>query len=150
MNPANTQAICDRLRHLRHERGWNQAKVAALVFTSQQFYSRLETGRSPLTSDMIIRLAALYGVSTDYLLGLTDRRTPALRGRPAECPQADKPLAGEVTYYDFCIRIEQMTEQDRRRVADFARYLWYSEQMRWGGRKEAEQPESPTTGEKAT
>jgi transcriptional regulator with XRE-family HTH domain len=146
MNPALTQVICDRLRLLRHERGWNQAKVAASVYTSQQFYSRLETGRSPLSSDIIIRLASLYSVSADYILGLTDQREPAFRGSILKCPRAETAFADEVTYSDFCIRTERMQEQDRRRLADFARYLWYSEQMSQGARKEARRTESPKTG----
>ena len=39
-------------------------------------YTRYETGINNPPKDKIIKLAKFFGVSTDYLLGLTDIRTP--------------------------------------------------------------------------
>ena len=57
-----------RIRALREDRDLKQSAVAALLHISQATYSRYES--------VLIALAAFYGVSTDYLLGLTARPEP--------------------------------------------------------------------------
>jgi transcriptional regulator with XRE-family HTH domain len=39
-------------------------------------YSNYENGRRDIPTEVLIRLAAFYGTSTDYLLGLTDEKRP--------------------------------------------------------------------------
>lgn len=60
-----------RLRQLRKQAGLKQWEVAAKVFVTPQMISQYENGRVP-TVHMLIDLARLYEVSTDYLLGLSD------------------------------------------------------------------------------
>ncbi len=43
---------------------------------SQTGYSKYETGENDIPTPILIALAALYNTSIDYLLGLTDKRTP--------------------------------------------------------------------------
>lgn len=40
---------------------------------TQQQYSKIENGITEITADRLIRLSEFYKVSTDYLLGLTDK-----------------------------------------------------------------------------
>ena len=61
-----------RLRDLREDRDWKQRQVAEFLNCSQRGYSNYETGVRDIPTDVLIRLSDLYGVSTDYLLGLTD------------------------------------------------------------------------------
>ena len=42
----------------------------------QTGYSKYETGENDIPTQVLIRLAQLYRTSTDYLLGLRDRRAP--------------------------------------------------------------------------
>ena len=44
-------------------------------------YSYYESGKRDIPTDVLIRLAKLYQVSTDYLLGLTDQRQPYPAGK---------------------------------------------------------------------
>ena len=53
-----------------------QAALAKLLGMSQTGYSKYETGENDIPTSILIRLAGLYGTSTDYLLGLTDVRKP--------------------------------------------------------------------------
>ena len=61
-----------RLRDLREDRDMKQREVAAYLNCSQQVYSNYELGQRDHPTDVLIRLSALYDVSVDYLLGLTD------------------------------------------------------------------------------
>ena len=61
-----------RIRDLREDHDLTQAQVAKILHTTQQQYSKIETGRSDITAEKLIRLSEFYQVSTDYILGLTD------------------------------------------------------------------------------
>lgn len=65
-----------RIREQREERDWKQSAVAALLHISQATYSRYEAGVLDIPTGILIALAKLYGVSTDYLLGLTSSPRP--------------------------------------------------------------------------
>ena len=61
-----------RIRQLREARGLAQAAVAEVLICDQSLYSKYERGLRPLPLEAAIRLAAYYGVSLDYLAGLTE------------------------------------------------------------------------------
>lgn len=64
-----------RIRNLREDHDLRQKELAAYLNCSQQVYSNYELGQRDLPTEILIRLAAFYRVSTDYLLGLTDDPT---------------------------------------------------------------------------
>lgn len=64
--------ICDRLRDLREDNDLTQLDVAKYIGTTQQYYSKYETGRHELPIRFLYKLSELYNVSADYLLGRTD------------------------------------------------------------------------------
>ena len=61
---------------MREDKDLTQIEVANAIGISQRNYSYLETGRSSLTSEILIKLAKFYNVSIDYILYLTDVRSP--------------------------------------------------------------------------
>ena len=61
-----------RIRDLREDHDLTQAKLGELLHCSQRIYSDYERGRCDIPTDILIALADLYQVSTDYLLGRTD------------------------------------------------------------------------------
>ncbi len=61
-----------RLRDLREDRDMTQKQVANIIGMSQTGYSKYETGENDLPTAVLIKLAAYYGVSIDYILGVTD------------------------------------------------------------------------------
>ncbi|MBS6546321.1 MAG: helix-turn-helix transcriptional regulator [Butyricicoccus pullicaecorum] len=61
-----------RIRDLREDADKTQAEVAAALGISQTMYARYERGANELPIRHLIRLAQYYGVSSDYILGLTD------------------------------------------------------------------------------
>ena len=62
----------NRMRDLREDHDLTQAAVAEVLGVTQRKYSYVETGTQPLTAEFIVKLARFYGVSADYLLGMTD------------------------------------------------------------------------------
>ena len=65
-----------RIRDLREDADKTQAEVAAALGTSQTMYARYERGANELPIRHLIRLAQYYGVSSDYILGLSDKKSP--------------------------------------------------------------------------
>lgn len=65
-----------RLRDLREDNDLTQRQVAAVLGMSQTGYSKYETGENDIPTAVLIKLARFYHTSTDYLLGLSDRRGP--------------------------------------------------------------------------
>ena len=62
-----------RIRDLREDRDLTQAQVAEALHTTQQQYSKIETGKSDISGEKLIKLSKLYGVSIDYILGLSKK-----------------------------------------------------------------------------
>ena len=65
-----------RLRQLRLDKQLRQEQVARLVGVSKGAISAYETDIRQPSYDILIRLANLYRVSVDYLLGLTNNPKP--------------------------------------------------------------------------
>ena len=64
-----------RIRDLREDSDLTQKKIA-LLNTNQSNYSKTERGVKALSLEEAIKLAQFYKTSVDYLVGLTDERTP--------------------------------------------------------------------------
>lgn len=61
-----------RIRDLREDHDLTQAAVAKRLMCDQSLYSKYERGERPLPLELAVKLAQYYGVSLDYLVGLTD------------------------------------------------------------------------------
>lgn len=58
-----------RLRDLREDHDMKQSEVAEYLEIQQTVYSRYERGFQSIPVEHLIKLADLYKVSTDYILG---------------------------------------------------------------------------------
>ncbi len=58
-----------RIRDLREDRDLTQGKLGELLGVSQATYSRYESGKLDVPTDILLRLADFYGVTVDDLLG---------------------------------------------------------------------------------
>lgn len=61
-----------RVRAIREGRNMTQMQVASELDTSQTMYSRYERGATQLPVRHLIALCRLFGVSADYLLGISE------------------------------------------------------------------------------
>ena len=64
----------ERIRKLRMERNWSQVDLAKKLNVTKQSVSNWDNDNIQPSIDMLVKLAGAVSVSTDYLLGLEDRR----------------------------------------------------------------------------
>lgn len=64
------------LRALREDNDLSQTALAKQLDMSQTGYSKYETGENDIPTEILIKLAEIYGTSVDYILGLTDDPRP--------------------------------------------------------------------------
>lgn len=67
-------AYYQRIRDLREDSDYTQKFVSDHLGMKQPQYSRYENGYRDLPTDVLIALAKLYNTSTDYILGLTNKK----------------------------------------------------------------------------
>ena len=63
-----------RLRDLREDADMTQTQIAKYLGMSQTGYSKYETGENDVPTQVLIKLAMLYRVTTDYLRGISDKK----------------------------------------------------------------------------
>lgn len=74
------ERLSDRLKKLRQEKRLRQDQVAALVGVTKSTVSTWESDIRQPSYQVLIQLANLYHVSTDYLLGRSHDRIVDLSG----------------------------------------------------------------------
>lgn len=65
-----------RLAQLRKERGLSQKQTGKELGMPQQTYHSYEAGPSVVTLPTAQKIASFFGVSTDYLAGISDDKNP--------------------------------------------------------------------------
>lgn len=74
----------ERLKQSREKKGLNQRQVASKLNISQSSVALQEKDRRNIDSSLLLAYAALYNVSTDYLLGITDDPIPYADGKVSD------------------------------------------------------------------
>ncbi len=65
-----------RIRDMREDKDITQKQMAEYLKIHQTTYSDYELGNLNIPIDILIKLAAFYKTSIDYLVGLTDNPKP--------------------------------------------------------------------------
>lgn len=73
------QRICE----LRTALGWSQVQLATRVGAAKQTISNWENDNIQPSIEMLVRLSKIFGVTTDYLLGLEDVPRLNVEGLPS-------------------------------------------------------------------
>lgn len=76
--------IYERLKGLREDKDLNQKEIAEIMGTSQSYYAQYENGKRPIPFDRVVILAKFYGVSIDYIAGMTNDKRGLTRSELAE------------------------------------------------------------------
>ena len=63
----------ERIKNLREDHDYTQEYVANYLGTSQTMYARYERGANELPIRHLLSLCTLYHVSSDYILGLSNK-----------------------------------------------------------------------------
>ena len=61
-----------RLYELREDNDYTKKSISEYLHMNREVYRRYEAGLREIPVWALIKLSELYGVSTDYILGLTD------------------------------------------------------------------------------
>lgn len=69
-----------KIRQLRTQKDLSQAALAAQLGVSKSVISSYENGVHLPPYDVLVRIARIFGVSTDYLLGVPGNRTVNVDG----------------------------------------------------------------------
>ncbi len=65
----------NRIKELREEKGWTQEQLGKMLGVQKSAVSKYETGKIPLTADTIQKLAEIFNVTGDYIMGISKIRT---------------------------------------------------------------------------
>ena len=99
--------IGERLLDLRKDADLTQDELASILKINKHSISSYERNKSEPPDDIKILIANYFGVSIDYLLGITDTPTPYKE-------QLN------------CIRLPvSLTAEERKAIQDYASYLMY-------------------------
>lgn len=71
-----------RIRELRVSQNMSQVELARRLGVTKQSVSNWENDNIMPSIELLIRIARVFGVSTDYLLGMTDTETLDVSGLP--------------------------------------------------------------------
>lgn len=66
--------LADRLKKCRKQKGYTQAQVAIYCDITEKTYQNYELKTRLPKIDVLVRLADLYSVSIDYLVGRNDNK----------------------------------------------------------------------------
>ena len=72
--------LLQRLEDLRIDSDKTQQEIADLLNCKREVYRRYEKGTYDIPLWALIKLAGYYGTSADYILGLTNIKTPYPQG----------------------------------------------------------------------
>ena len=87
-----------RIRSIRRQKDISGTKVAEMLGISAQYYYDIEKGKRNLSAEMAAKLADIFEVSTDYLLGKTDDPSPSNNS-------------------DWDSKLPELTEKDEKDIA---------------------------------
>ena len=68
--------LSERLKKLRQAKGYSQNEVAIYADITEKTYQNYELMTREPKLEILIRIAEVYKVSLDYLVGLTDEEKP--------------------------------------------------------------------------
>ena len=82
----------NRLRALRIAKGWTQSQLSSRLGLTKSVISAYETSLRYPSYDILIRITAIFGVSSDYLLGIEQTQTLDISGLSEENAQRVRQL----------------------------------------------------------
>lgn len=125
-----TNSFARRMTELRRKKGITQKQAAASLGISQALLSHYEKGVRECGLDFLLKAAAFYEVSTDYLLGKEKKETKSLT--PFQEAAGQFAGAGQVV---FSLIANTGSKQLMEQASDFLSLAYYRlyRQLFWGG-----------------
>lgn len=100
----------DRLKKCREEQGLSQIAVSQKLNITRQAYNHYETGKRSPSSEMLTRLSALFNVSADYLLGITDIPNFSDQNIKEDVPEVGTPEWLRLMFQKIGVDVDELTD----------------------------------------
>lgn len=115
----------NRIKETRERKGVKQITLANACGVSQSSFSNWECGRHQPSLDKLSVIAEMLDVSTDYLLGLSDKENPEKRDTSlvAETDEIHERLRRNPSLYALLDAVKDMPEHDLNRVVKIIRIM---------------------------
>ena len=107
----------NRLRILRKEKRLTLIELSSLIHINKTSIARYETGEVEMKADTLKTFASFFNVSTDYLLGKTNDRTP-VESTPSS--PKDQLKGVKLALYD---QVEDLTDDQAQQVLDIIKII---------------------------
>ena len=91
--------LSERIRQLRQDRGLSQVDLARHLNVTKQSVSNWENDNIQPSIEMLQRIADIFSVSTDYLLGRENRRYLEISGLTDEEIAHIQTIVSDITKY---------------------------------------------------
>ena len=102
-----------RLKELRKAKKLKQIDIAEMLSCSQGVYSRYESGEREPPFDIMKKLAEIYGVTVDYLMG---GALPETTTTPDSVPAQEKSPANDPLTEQIMAKARTMNEEELRQL----------------------------------
>lgn len=113
------ETCLNRIRELREARGLSGTKLAEMVGISPQYLYKLERGEKGLNDKLIAEFTKVLGVSSDYLLRLSDDFHSVQAGDEERSRELDRLLADEEIY----LNAGALTVEEKQAILDFIKFV---------------------------
>ncbi|WP_062052402.1 helix-turn-helix domain-containing protein [Bacillus sp. JCM 19034] len=112
--------LSKRLSSLRKSKKLTQAEQAKVLGIARTTYAMYEQGNREPDYDTLTKIANYFGVSTDYLLGLTDKPNTDDRDPKTEIA---KKIATEFPDIDLMFHdLESLSAEDLKEVYEYIKF----------------------------
>jgi transcriptional regulator with XRE-family HTH domain len=108
----------NRIRELRESRGWTQEYLGKLLNVQKSAISKYEIGRVQLTDEIINKLAKIFNVSADYILGISNIKNPESLTLDEELQQLLNDPNTLVAFKDF----HNLSDTDKQEIINFIKF----------------------------
>lgn len=103
----------NRIKKLRNEKGYTQEKLGRILGITKTGVSYWESGQSVPNDEMLTKIADLFNVSIDYLLGRSD--TPN--------PNDDNDIQLDDFQFALYGEVKDLTEEQKQTLLNMAKFL---------------------------
>jgi len=112
--------LADRLKQLRQQCELTQKQIADTLSIDRSTYSYYETGKTSPPLDTLVRLAKMFNISTDNLLGYAPKPAAVLH-ESAPVYYRNAPVEEDFTLLpkgeqNLLIRFRQLSDQDQAAI----------------------------------
>ena len=108
--------VSQRIRDTRVEQKISQKELASKLFVSPQAVSKWERDEATPNPEALAKMAEIFGVSADYLLGRTDQKE-------TRSPAISQEIAMDDFIYAMQNETKDLTDMDKQILLSMAKQL---------------------------